>query len=70
MQTSPITCSIAQAQKTLATIWHVPDELWKKLSSILAEYHVSKPIGHKRIDARAALTLLLKKKPQISRKAQ
>jgi len=44
-----------EKQKPLETIWRVPDELWNKLRAILAEHDPPKPIGRKRINARAAL---------------
>lgn len=46
--------NMANSQKTLETIWRVPDKLWEKLKLILVEYDPPNRIGRKRIDARAA----------------
>lgn len=44
-----------RADKPLPTIWRVPDELWVKIESILAQYDPPKPTGRPRIDQRRAL---------------
>lgn len=44
-----------QGPVALPTIWQVPDELWAKIVSVLAEYDPPKRTGRKRIDARRAL---------------
>jgi len=41
--------------KPLATIWQVPDELWKIIQPILDKLDPPAPTGRKRIDPRAAL---------------
>lgn len=43
----------------LPTIWRVPDELWVKIESILAEDDPPKVMGRKRIDQRRALDGIL-----------
>lgn len=43
----------------LPTIWHIPDDLWKKLKPIFDEYDPPKLTGRKRIDARAALDAMI-----------
>ena len=50
---------MARSQKTLETIWRIPDELWHKLKSILDEHDPPSPVGRKRIDARAALDAII-----------
>lgn len=50
---------MSQAPKALATIWRVPDELWKKFSSILAKYDAPKSIGRKRLNVRAAFNAMI-----------
>lgn len=48
-----------KSQKTLETIWRVPDKLWNKLKLILDEYDPPKLTGRKRIDARAAFDAII-----------
>ncbi len=48
-----------QTQKTLETIWQVPDKLWNKLKQILDEYDPPNRLGRKRINARAALDAII-----------
>jgi putative transposase len=45
--------------KTLPTIWRVPDELWKRIEPIIAEFDPPKHTGRKRIDPRAALDAII-----------
>lgn len=42
-------------QRSLPTIWRVPDELWDEIEPILEKLGPAKPIGRKRIDPRRAL---------------
>lgn len=51
--------NMANIQKTLETIWRVPDNLWEKLKPILNEYDPPSRTGRKRIDARAALDAII-----------
>ena len=44
---------------SLATIWHVSDDLWQRLEIILNDYDPPKPTGRKRIDARAAFDAII-----------
>ena len=44
-----------KARKPLATIWQVPDDLWKQIEPILQEHDPPKRTGRKRIDQRGAL---------------
>jgi putative transposase len=46
-------------QKSLATIWKIPDELWNKLKPILNASDPPNPLGRRRIDARAALDAII-----------
>ena len=46
-------------EKELPTIWHVPDDLWYKVTPILAELDPPRTTGRKRIDARAALDAII-----------
>jgi len=46
-------------QKSLATIWKIPDELWNKLKPILSASDPPNPLGRRRIDARAALDAII-----------
>jgi putative transposase len=46
-------------QKSLATIWKISDELWKKLHPILNAADPPNLIGRKRINARAALDAII-----------
>lgn len=50
---------MAKNQKSLETIWRIPDKLWYTLLPILDEYDPPKPTGRKRIDARAALDAII-----------
>jgi transposase len=43
----------------LPTIWRVPDDLWDRITPILAEYDPPKPTGRPRIDPRAALNAII-----------
>jgi len=45
--------------KPLVTIWHIPNELWSKLKSILDEHEPPKHTGRKRSDARATLDAII-----------
>jgi transposase len=47
------------SQKTLETIWRIPDALWVKLKPILNEYDPPSRTGRKRINARAALDTII-----------
>ncbi len=47
------------SSKTLETIWRVPDGLCHKLKPVFDERAPPKPIGRKRIDARAALDAII-----------
>lgn len=47
------------SQKTLETIWRIPDALWVKLKPILNEYNPPSRTGRKRINARAALDAII-----------
>lgn len=47
------------SQKTLETIWRIPDTLWVKLKPILDEYDPPLRTGRKRIDARVALDAII-----------
>jgi putative transposase len=47
------------SQKTLETIWRIPDALWVKLKPILNEYDPPSRTGRKRINARAALNAII-----------
>jgi putative transposase len=49
----------APEEKPLATIWHVPDELWEKIEPILEEHDPSKSTGRPRIDQRGALDAII-----------
>ena len=43
----------------LGTIWRVPDELWAKVSQLIAQYDPPKRTGRKRIDPRGALDAII-----------
>jgi len=47
------------SQKTLETIWRIPDALWIKLKPILNKYDPPSRTGRKRINARAALDAII-----------
>lgn len=47
------------SQKTLETIWRIPDALWVKLKPILNEYDPPSRTGRKRINARAAFDAII-----------
>jgi putative transposase len=46
-------------RKPLPTIWHVPDELWEKIESILAEHDPPKRTGRPRVDQRSVLDAII-----------
>jgi len=46
-------------REALPTIGQVPNELWARIAPILAELDPPKPMGRKRINARAALDAIL-----------
>ena len=45
--------------EAMATIWRVPDELWRRVEPIVRELDPPKPTGRKRIDAREALDAII-----------
>jgi putative transposase len=45
--------------KDLPTLWEVPDELWARIESLLAEQDPPKRRGRKRSDARRALDAII-----------
>ena len=47
------------ASNQLPTIWHIPDDLWKKLKPIFDEYDPPNLVGRKRIESRAALDAVI-----------
>ena len=51
-------------REALPTIWQVPDELWGRIASILAELDPPKPTGRKRINARAVLDAIIPRDAQ------
>ncbi len=46
-------------EKSLPTIWHVPDELWEKIEPILQEHDPPKRTGRPRADRRDVLDALI-----------
>lgn len=48
-----------KAVEPLPTIWHVPDELWKRIRRVLAKHDPPAKTGRPRIDPRGALDAII-----------